>query len=157
VGAIISKLPPSWNNFKKKLLHMSEHLTLEQFGQHLQIEEDSWIRDETNTNSKVNLNNVQSGSSNKTNKHLKVNKSRTGFKKNNSDNPNKDKKNRTCFHCGKKDHYIHKYKLLKNNKKDEEGNANETNVIEEIIAMVSDIHIDMITKVHMAIIVNPFD
>ena len=35
VGAIITKLPPSWNNFRKKLLHMSEDLTLEKFGQHL--------------------------------------------------------------------------------------------------------------------------
>ena len=32
VGAIIAKLLPSWNNFRKKLLHMSEDLTLEQFG-----------------------------------------------------------------------------------------------------------------------------
>ena len=90
MGAIIAKLPPSWNNFKKKLLHMSEDLTLEQFGQHLQIEEESQVRDVTNTNSKVNMNNVsnvQSGSSNKTNKHLKVNKSGSGFKKNNFKNP----------------------------------------------------------------------
>ena len=35
VSAIIAELPPSWNNFRKKLLHMSENLTLEQFGQHL--------------------------------------------------------------------------------------------------------------------------
>ena len=35
VGAIIAKLPPSWNNFRKKLLHMSEDLMLKQFGQHL--------------------------------------------------------------------------------------------------------------------------
>ena len=32
VGAIIAKLLPSWNNFRKKLLHMSEDLTLKQFG-----------------------------------------------------------------------------------------------------------------------------
>ena len=32
VGAIIAKLLPSWNNFRKKLLHMSKDLTLEQFG-----------------------------------------------------------------------------------------------------------------------------
>ena len=86
-----------------------------------------------------------------------MNKSGSGFKKNNSKNPNKRKKNQACFHCGKKGHYFCECKLLKNKKRDEEGNANETNVIEEIIAMVSDIHIDMITKVHMAIIVNPFD
>ena len=83
---------------------MSEDLTLEQFGQYLQIEEESRVRDGTNTDSKVNVSNVQSASLSKTNKHLKVNKSGSGFKKNNSKNPNKDKKNRACFHCGKKGH-----------------------------------------------------
>ena len=58
VGAIIAKLPPSWNNFRKKLLHMLEDHTLEQFGQHLQIEEESRVRDGTNTDFKVNVNNV---------------------------------------------------------------------------------------------------
>ena len=136
---------------------MSEDLTLEQFGQHLRIDEESRVRDVTNTDSKVNVSNVQSGSSSKTNKHLKVNKSGSGFKKNNSKNPNKDKKNRACFHFEKKGHYIHKYRLLKNKKKDKEGNAIEMNVIEDIVAMVSGIHIDMIIDVHMAVIANPFD
>ena len=99
-----------------------------------------------------NVSNIQSESSSKTNKYLKVNKSGSGFKKNNSNNPNKDKKNRACFHCGKKGHYIHECNLLKNKKKDEEGN-----VIEHIVAMVSGIHIDMITEIHMAVIANPFD
>ena len=73
---------------------MLEDLTLKQFGQHLRIEEESRVRDGTNTDSKVNVNNVQSGSSSKTNKYLKINKSGSGFKKNNSNNLNKDKKNR---------------------------------------------------------------
>ena len=114
----------------------------------------------TNIDSKVNMNNVsniQNGSSSKTNKHLKVNKSGSGFKKNNSKNPNKDKKNRACFHCEKKGHYICECKLLKNKKKDEEGNAIETDVIEDIVAMVSGMHINMITEVHMVVIANPFD
>ena len=120
MGAIIAKLPPSWNNFRKKLLHMSEDLTLEQFGQHLRIEEESRVRNGTNTDSKVNVNNVtnvQSGSSSKTDKHLKVTKSGSGFKKNNSKNLSKDKKNRACFHCGKKGHYIRKCKHLKEQEK----------------------------------------
>ena len=113
VDVIIAKLPPSWNNFRKKLLHMLEDLTLKQFGQYLRIEEESWVKDRTNTDSKVNVSNVQSGSLSKTEKHLKVNKSGSGFKKNNSKNPNKDKKNWTCFHCGKKSHYIRECKFLK--------------------------------------------
>ena len=78
---------------------MSEDLTLEQFGQHLRIDEESRVRDVTNTDSKVNVSNVQSGSLSKTNKYLRVNKSGSGFKKNNSKNPNKDKKNQACFQC----------------------------------------------------------
>ena len=157
MGAIIAKLPRSWNNYRKKLLHMLEDLTLEQFEQHLQIEKESRVRNETNTDSKVNVNNVQSGSSSKTDKNLKVNKSGIGFKKNNSKNPNKNKKNRACFHCGKKGHYFRECKLLKNKKRDEEGNANETNVIEDIIVMVSEIHIDIITEVHIVVIANSLD
>ena len=139
---------------------MLEDFTLEQFGQHLRIEEESRVRDVTNIDSKVNVNNVsnvQSESSSTTNKHLKVNKSGSGFKKNNSKNPNKDKKNRACFHCGKKGHYIRECKLLKNKKNDEEGNVIEMNVIEDIVTVVSSIHIDMITEVHIAMIANPFD
>ena len=49
-----------------------------------------------------------------------------------------DKKNMSCFLCGKKDHYFWEYKFLKN-KKDKDGNANETIVIKDIIAMVSDV------------------
>ena len=41
VGAVIAKLPPSWNNYRKKLLYMAEGLTLEQIGTHLRIEEES--------------------------------------------------------------------------------------------------------------------
>ena len=104
-----------------------------------------------------NVSSVQSGSSCKTDKYMKMNKSGSGFKKNNSKNPNKDKKNWACFHCEKKGHYIRECKLLKNKKNDEEGNAIERNVIEDIVAMVSGIYINMITEVHMAMIANPFD
>ena len=58
---------------------------------------------------------------------------------------------------GKKCPYIRQCKLLKNKKNDEEGNAIETNVIEDIVSMVSGIHINMITEVHMTVIANSFD
>ena len=63
VGAIIAKLRPSWNNYRKKLLNMSKDLTLEEFGQHLRIKEEIQVRNYTNSDSEVNVNNVQSGSS----------------------------------------------------------------------------------------------
>ncbi|OIT31168.1 hypothetical protein A4A49_63487, partial [Nicotiana attenuata] len=45
IGAILSKLPSSWNDYRKKILHSSEKLTVEQFRAHIQIESDNQIRD----------------------------------------------------------------------------------------------------------------
>uniref|UniRef100_A0A2N9F059 CCHC-type domain-containing protein n=1 Tax=Fagus sylvatica TaxID=28930 RepID=A0A2N9F059_FAGSY len=150
VGAIIAKLPPSWNNYRKKLLHMAEELTLEQIGTHLRIEEESRIREGTNSVSKVNegtVNYVLNGGvgSSKTNKSFRPNKKIV--KKTNS---NKDKKGRACFHCGKKGHYIRECRFLKNQMKEKELNTSEANVVDEIVAMVSEMQIGMITEVHMA-------
>uniref|UniRef100_A0A2N9GRF5 CCHC-type domain-containing protein n=2 Tax=Fagus sylvatica TaxID=28930 RepID=A0A2N9GRF5_FAGSY len=150
VGAIIAKLPPSWNNYRKKLLHMAEELTLEQIGTHLRIEEESRIREGTNYVSKVNegtVNYVLNGGvgSSKTNKSFRPNKKIV--KKTNS---NKDKKGRACFHCGKKGHYIRECRFLKNQMKEKELNTSEANVVDEIVAMVSEMQIGMITEVHMA-------
>jgi hypothetical protein len=150
VGAIIAKLPPSWNNYRKKLLHMAEELTLEQIGTHLRIEQESRIRESTNYVSKVNegtINYVLNGGvgSSKTNKSFRPNKKIV--KKTNS---NKDQKGRACFHCGKKGHYIREYRFLKNQIKEKELNTSEANVVDEIVAMVSEMQIGMITEVHMA-------
>jgi hypothetical protein len=41
MATIIAKLPPSWNNYRKKFLHMAEELTLEQIGTYLRIEEEN--------------------------------------------------------------------------------------------------------------------
>ena len=41
VGNIIAKLPPIWDDHKKKMLHTTEHLTLEKFESHLRIEENT--------------------------------------------------------------------------------------------------------------------
>jgi len=45
VGAIFSKHPPSWKEYRSKLLHKKEDLTLEQLLQHLQIEQETRYRD----------------------------------------------------------------------------------------------------------------
>ncbi|KAH1098383.1 hypothetical protein J1N35_015304 [Gossypium stocksii] len=41
VGAIISKLPSSWNNYRKKFLHMAEDFIVEKIFMHLRIEEET--------------------------------------------------------------------------------------------------------------------
>lgn len=45
VGAIIAKLPLSWNDYRKKLLHSSKRFTLNQLQKHLRSEEETRIRD----------------------------------------------------------------------------------------------------------------
>ena len=55
VGAIIAKLPTSWKGYRKKLLHDSKNITLEQIQKHLRIEEKSRMRDNNeNSNEKAN-------------------------------------------------------------------------------------------------------
>ncbi|KAK3411715.1 hypothetical protein EUGRSUZ_I00455 [Eucalyptus grandis] len=45
VGAIIAKLPLSWKDYRKRLMHMPEDITLERIQKHLRIEEESHLRD----------------------------------------------------------------------------------------------------------------
>ncbi|GJY41593.1 hypothetical protein Tco_0428863 [Tanacetum coccineum] len=45
VRAIITKLPSSWHNYKKKLLHTSEDFILDQIHKHLRIKEETRIRE----------------------------------------------------------------------------------------------------------------
>uniref|UniRef100_A0A2N9HPB4 Retrovirus-related Pol polyprotein from transposon TNT 1-94-like beta-barrel domain-containing protein n=1 Tax=Fagus sylvatica TaxID=28930 RepID=A0A2N9HPB4_FAGSY len=90
VGAIIAKLPPSWNDYRKKLMHTTEDFTIEQIQKHLRIEEETRIRDK------------------------KINKKKQ-----------------------KKDHKV----------------PNKANMVEEnsdIVAMVSNLHISMVSELNMA-------
>nr|GEY47042.1 zinc finger, CCHC-type [Tanacetum cinerariifolium] len=45
VGAIITKLPSSWHNYRKKLMHTSDDFTLDQIQKHLRIGEETRIRE----------------------------------------------------------------------------------------------------------------
>jgi len=72
VGAVLSKLPPSWNEYRKKMLHSIDNYTFEQFQTHLQIEIQSRMCELQATNSKVNL--VTKTGLTMTQKNLKVQK-----------------------------------------------------------------------------------
>ncbi|KAL7605703.1 uncharacterized protein LOC111907908 [Lactuca sativa] len=45
VGAIIAKLPPSWKDFSKRMMHKSEDYSMDDLMKHLRIEEENRIRD----------------------------------------------------------------------------------------------------------------
>ena len=77
VNIFLSDFP----NYVETLNNMSEYLILDQFREYHWIEEECRVRGVTNTDSKLNVNNVKIGSSSKTNKHLNVNKSVNGFRR----------------------------------------------------------------------------
>ncbi|KAK3002398.1 hypothetical protein RJ639_021497 [Escallonia herrerae] len=45
IGAIVAKLPPTWNEYRNKLKHKKEDLALDQLMQHLHIEEETRNRE----------------------------------------------------------------------------------------------------------------
>nr|GEV65235.1 zinc finger, CCHC-type [Tanacetum cinerariifolium] len=160
VGAKITKLPSSWHNYRKKLMHTSEDFTLDQIQKHLRIKEETRIR-EKNLNgalsSKVNY--VDSRKNNK-----EIDKKRKGTWNSSKDNK-KEKKSLSDvvrFKCGQKGH-IKRYcknpkkKNQNSNKKGEYANAVEQVDTIEITAMVSEMNIGMIQKLHMASVTTTDD
>jgi hypothetical protein len=79
--------------------------------------------------------------------NLKVQKNRNKFKK----KQNVNKKHRVCFHCGNRRHYIKECRFKNFNKKGGSFKVNmvENDEVRELIVMVSNIHIGMITKLNM--------
>ncbi|XP_022887427.1 uncharacterized protein LOC111403231 [Olea europaea var. sylvestris] len=96
VGAIIAKLPSSWNGYKKKLKHDETKHTLESLIRHLRIEEDSCKR-ENNDQAAEKANMVQEnhkGNKKRKNSSSKQNYAETSKKKFKGD----------CFYCKKFGH-----------------------------------------------------
>ncbi|GKV04962.1 hypothetical protein SLEP1_g17039 [Rubroshorea leprosula] len=147
VGAILSKLPPSWNDYRKKVLHSDEILTMEQFQTHLQIEAENRSRDTILAPLKVN--HVSQSSAKPFQNKLKPQQQKfSPFKKASF------KKNQPCFHCGKKGHFIKDCKFRKNARNFGSGihaeTSNKANLIEhELISMVSEMQIGMVTELNM--------
>ncbi|CAL1368171.1 unnamed protein product [Linum trigynum] len=159
-GAIIAKLPPSWNNYRKKLLHTSEEFTLEQIQKHLRIEEETRIRDkdlnsEAPLSSKVNVVESKKGK-----KRKAMNNS------NNQTNNQKNKKKKSspmstknCFNCGQLGQIV---RFCPTPKKNQNEGAASANVIEKvdpsaIVAMICDLHVSMIQELHMAGVMTSAD
>ena len=162
VGAIIAKLPPSWNDYRKKLLHSSESFTLEQLQKHLRIEEETRIRDgkrlEIESGSKVNFVAVNKAGTRFENKSGNKRKTLDSSSNNNS------KKDKTCFYCKKKGHFKQECRFWKKMKNDHAGSSGKINVAEaqekelqNLVAMVSEMQISMVTEVNIASVSNTND
>lgn len=108
VAAIIAKLPQTWNNYRKKLLHTPEDFTIDQLVKHIRIEEETRIRENKGVNEfGIKVNNVES-------RTKKVQKNFENKKKYpESSKPDASKKNKTCFLCGKKGHFKRDCRFMK--------------------------------------------
>nr|GEW28557.1 retrovirus-related Pol polyprotein from transposon TNT 1-94 [Tanacetum cinerariifolium] len=160
VGAIITKLPSSWHNYRKKLMHTLEDFTLDQIQKHLRIKKETHIHEKNpNDASSSKVNYVDSGKNNKGN-----DKKRKGTWNSSKDNK-KDMKplyEVVCYKCGDKGHikcYCKnpKKKNHNSNKKDEYANTVEQVDTTEITAMVFEMNIGMIQEQHMASVTTTTD
>ena len=94
-------MPPSWNDYQKKLLHTTELFLVDEILQHLCIEEDARIlqKKELAPGPKVNYvdekKNYSNGQGSKKRK----------FSGQNAVSTKNKKKNWICYNCGKKGHY----------------------------------------------------
>ncbi|XP_075077346.1 uncharacterized protein LOC142164072 [Nicotiana tabacum] len=156
IGAILSKLPSSWNDYRKKILHSMDKMTVEQFHTHIQIESETRARDAISQPSSSAVNFVSQNGSGSGNKHLKVSK-KSSFKK---------RKNFSCHHCGKKGHMIRdcRYRKAginfnagnteKSRKIEKSGNSEKANIVENsaqgLVVMVSAMQIGMVTELNVA-------
>ena len=148
VGAIIAKLPPGWDDYKKKMLHTTEHLTLEKFESHLRIEEDTRKLQKMNAQifSKVNYMDDKKPNS-RGKKHSGENNfggKKRNFQEFSGSNAMKTKTNKSCYHCGKKGHFKRDCRYKKKPKEEYTNAANMVQDENAIVAMVSELHIGMV-------------
>ena len=94
-GAIIAKLPQSWNYYRKKFLHSRENITLEELQRYLVIEEEPRSRESKDKHDSTKVNVVEAS---KFSKNFKV-KNDKKFKKSST-----QKFSGNYFFCCKKGH-----------------------------------------------------
>ncbi|KAJ9567237.1 hypothetical protein OSB04_003203 [Centaurea solstitialis] len=139
VGAIIAKLPPSWKDFSKRMMHKYEDFSLDDLLKHLRIEEETRNRDKRGKASS-NVHHV-TGSSNQKNKQSwgqnKVKNfgpKKQSFKRPGNQKPkfnNKPKRIGPCHVCGETGHYARECKDRKS--------GPVANAVEEVANLVANV------------------
>ncbi|KAM2622874.1 hypothetical protein TB2_027450 [Malus domestica] len=154
----MAKLLQTWNNYRNKLLHMVEDISLEDLQKGIQIEEETRNRDKNFANQDSSKIHIVEGNKYKKNFKVKIDKGK--FKNTNSIN-NQKNANGVCYHYGKKGHYIrdcrHRKASEKYANKTNSSNMVENSGIDNIVAMVTMMHIGMITELNMAAAIKSSD
>ena len=146
----ICPLNCGWSNRKQLVSYLclvayGRDCHLEKLLRHLRIEKETKKRDamQLSQNSKVN--------------HVSEEKVNKGKRNKSSVDVKQDKKRqRTCYHCHKKGHYIKDCRLLKMGNNSKEVSSSKTNLVEEndLVAMITErvqcMDIDMIIELNMA-------
>ena len=134
VGAIIAKLPSSWNEYRKSLKRRGDTLKLDDLQRQVRIKEESRVRDKKNDSVEitkaahvVEIDNKQQGKKSRFDKNFKG-RSKPQFKKG------------TCHYCNKKGHYIRFCRLKK--KDDQAKKDGQANSVEEhLVAVTSEVNL----------------
>ncbi|GJR03413.1 zinc finger, CCHC-type containing protein [Tanacetum coccineum] len=128
VASIIDKLPPTWKDFKKKLEHRKDDMSLKELGKHLLVEEQYCLENKINDDaSKVHVveENRESSKTGEKRRH-QDDKVKDKFKKN--------KKDLVCFHCNKPGHFKRECRAFKKKKESENDKTKDINYV----AMISE-------------------
>ena len=135
VGAIVSKLPPSWNDISKKLINKKDDYSLDDLLKHLRIEEEARNRDKR-VNHGSTVHHVQVGNSSKRASRNGPTKVNLGVKHDKFKKTGSSKRTGKCHVCGETGHYARECKLRKS------GN-DDVNVVDgEIADRVAHVHLD---------------
>ncbi|KAJ9561598.1 hypothetical protein OSB04_006758 [Centaurea solstitialis] len=137
VGAIIAKLPPSWKDFSKRMMHKSEDFSLDDLMKHLRIEEETRIRDKRGKA----ISNVHHVTGKKQavmgqNKVKNFGPKKQSFKRSGNQKPkfnNKPKKSGPCHVCGETGHYARECKDRKS--------GPVANAVEEVANLVANVNL----------------
>ncbi|CAM8881869.1 unnamed protein product [Rhodiola kirilowii] len=112
VSSIIDKLPPLWKDFKHKLKHNKEKMSLEELGGELQVEESIRIQEEEKQKETIESSSVHMVEDKKSLRKFKGKKraiEHAGSKFN-------KKPKGSCWICGKPGHYKNDCRMVKNEK-----------------------------------------